>query len=334
MTEISVVTTVYNSKKFIQECVKSIKLQSFENCEHIIVDDGSTDKGLDFLENENSKKIRILFAGKVGRAKALNIGLEHSKGKYIAILDADDIAMKDRLSLQFQYLENNPSVDLVCSNVALMNENGDSIGESHLPQDHLELKAMLFALNPFAHSSIMFKKEWVAKVGAYNERCLKSIDFNFYLDLLAAGAKFHGESKCLTKLRSYENSWGKSDKSALQLKYAILGLINFYVREHHGSGFLRGPEENWNKVFDIFSHWFNEKKLANKWEAKKTFRKALGQYKKAHFSEATRSLLDAFKQDPALLFYRGSGFNYHQNVDDFLNETNLFFSSNNEHNIK
>lgn len=328
MPYISVVTTVFNSKKYILECIESTKNQSFQNYEHIIVDDGSTDNGLDIINAPNFPNIKIIKPGKVGRAKALNIGLENSQGKYIAILDADDIALPQRLDVQYQYLEANPKIDLVCSNVILINELGLVTGKSNIPQKHLELKNRLLHLNPFAHSSVMYKKEIALKAGKYNQSCLKSIDFNFYLDLLANGANFHGQNESLVKLRSYDTSWGKSDKNALQLKYAILGLIMYYIREN------KLPNLSWDRVYNFYNKWFDEKKLANKWEAKKTFRKAIGQLKSAEFAASMQSFYQAFHQDPSLLFYRGSGFNYDNDVKIFLDDFELSLSSNDIHNIK
>lgn len=321
MPFISVVTTVFNSKKYIFECVESIKNQSFQDYEHIIVDDGSTDSGLDFINNQNYPHIRIINAGRVGRAKVLNIGLENSNGKYIAILDADDIAMPERLISQLQYLEQMPNIDLVCSSIILINESSHVEGESSVPNEHIDLKNRLLSLNPFAHSSVMYRKEIAQNAGAYNEKCLKSIDFNFYLDLIAVGAKFYGMQENLTKLRSYETSWGKSDNNALQLKYAIMGLINFYIRDN------KLPKQNWDTLYNFYSKWFDERKLANKWEAKKVFRKAISQLKAGDFRHAIQNIYQAFTLDSMLLFYRGSGFKYEQDVK-------LFLSSYDVHNIK
>lgn len=321
MVTISIITTIFNSQKYILECINSIKDQSYKNYEHIIIDDGSTDSSLAIIQSNSDSKIKVISPGKIGRAKALNLGLEKSLGKYVVILDADDVALPERLAIQLATMEADSEIDLLCGNVLIINEDSQLTGESNISLEHAEIKQKLFELNPFAHSSVMYKRDFAIKAGGYNERCLKSIDFNLYLELISCGGKFKGLKKPLTKLRSYSSSWGKSDNQALQLKFAIFGLIRFYIAEN------KLPKQNWEKMYEYYSKWFADQKLAEKWEAKKLFKLFLGQLKALHIRKSVEYLYDALKMDPRLLLYRGSGFRYDEDVK-------LFLSCYNEHDIK
>ena len=88
--EVSVITTTYNSLEYLPLSIESIQNQTFNNYEHIVVNDGSTDGTKDYLDSLKDQKIRVIHLERSGRGVALNKGLEESKGKYVAILDADD----------------------------------------------------------------------------------------------------------------------------------------------------------------------------------------------------------------------------------------------------
>ncbi len=102
---------VYNSAPFLKEAIESILTQSFIDFEFVILNDGSTDNSKEIVLSYNDLRI-IFYDGKVnvGLANIRNKGIDISKGKYLAIMDSDDIATPDRLQKQFNYLENNKNI--------------------------------------------------------------------------------------------------------------------------------------------------------------------------------------------------------------------------------
>ena len=111
----------YNVERFIDESIKSILIQTYQQFELIIVDDGSTDRTLDAIRAFNDPRIKlIIHKTNQGIVVARNSALKASTGNYIAMLDADDIAFSNRLEIQIQYL-NEINIDLVCSKY--LNEN-------------------------------------------------------------------------------------------------------------------------------------------------------------------------------------------------------------------
>ena len=124
--DISIIIPLYNKEKYIIDTLKSVFYQDAQNWECIIVDDGSTDDGLKFVNhfcNNHSGNWKIVSVLNGGQAKARNIGIRESSGKYLAFLDADDLWVTNKLSKQFKYLEANPNVMGVLSGYAIFSSN-------------------------------------------------------------------------------------------------------------------------------------------------------------------------------------------------------------------
>ena len=109
--KISILMTVFNHQKYVRSSINSILKQSFKNYEFVIIDNGSTDLSKNIIKKIKDKRIRFYFLKKnIGRTNCLNFGLSKCKCKYVAILDSDDISRKDRLKIQFNYLEKNKNI--------------------------------------------------------------------------------------------------------------------------------------------------------------------------------------------------------------------------------
>ena len=106
MIKASVLMTVFNAEKYLEHSINSLLKQSYKKFELIIIDDKSNDNSKRIIQNFKNKKIKKYFLPKhIGRTPALNFGLKKCSGKYIAILDADDLSTKDRLLKQINFLE-------------------------------------------------------------------------------------------------------------------------------------------------------------------------------------------------------------------------------------
>ena len=110
---ISVITTTYNAENTVEDTILSVLNQKGVELEYVIVDDGSTDKTLDVMKRYSDPRIHIFEAGRVGRGNALNIGIANSTGKYIAILDADDVSHPYRLKTQLVVMEQHEEIDVL-----------------------------------------------------------------------------------------------------------------------------------------------------------------------------------------------------------------------------
>ncbi len=106
---VSVVMPTYNAGKYVEEAISSILGQTFSDFEFIIVDDGSTDRTPEILRTYTDPRIQLLFNEKnEGNYPARNRGCRLARGKYIAVMDGDDVAMPERLEKQVKFMEENP----------------------------------------------------------------------------------------------------------------------------------------------------------------------------------------------------------------------------------
>ena len=108
MPIVSVVTTFYNASSTIRDTIESIIESDFDDFEIILVDDGSTDDSNEIILEINDVRIHLHKPGRIGRSLALNLGLDKAIGKYIAILDADDLCLPSRFSIQASMLDSHP----------------------------------------------------------------------------------------------------------------------------------------------------------------------------------------------------------------------------------
>ena len=115
---VSVIIPSFNAEDTIQDTVNSVLNQSYKNIEIIIIDDHSTDKTVEIIEEiskANSKvQFYVLTENFGGPAKPRNLGIEQSKGEYLAFLDADDIWHPEKLKIQLEYMNSNGAI-ISCS---------------------------------------------------------------------------------------------------------------------------------------------------------------------------------------------------------------------------
>jgi len=106
---ISVVMPVYNCEQYVSMAIESILKQSFTDFEFIIIDDGSSDSSSEIIQQFKDPRINYLRnIVNRGNYQARNHGMEIAAGKYVCVMDADDISEHERLEVQFQFLESIP----------------------------------------------------------------------------------------------------------------------------------------------------------------------------------------------------------------------------------
>ena len=168
---ISVITAVYNGEPYFSRAVPSILSQDYEDFEYIIIDDGSTDQTPDFLSTmaERDPRIRILSPGRIGFVRALNLGISHANGEYIARQDFDDISYPQRFRTQLAYLDTHSAVGVVGAAYILADDNRGERYARTPPLEHQDITRALAKYIPMAHTLVMFRKEAWAQAGGYPE---------------------------------------------------------------------------------------------------------------------------------------------------------------------
>jgi len=153
---ISVLLPVYNADLFLDQAIQSILNQTLKDYELIILDDGSTDNsGIILKKYENVAKVYYLQHQPL--YKVLNNGLEIACGKYIARMDADDIAIPDRFYKQVSVLEANSNIGIVGGEAILIDKNGKAYGRLALQSKSLVIQWEKLVRNPFIHPTVMYR---------------------------------------------------------------------------------------------------------------------------------------------------------------------------------
>lgn len=227
---VSVIMPVYNMTEFVGEAIESILQQTFSDFEFIIIDDASDD-GTDSVVRSYTDERIVLVRNdsNIGNYASRNKGMQQARGKYIAIMDADDIAMPERLAKQFDYLEAHLDVLAVGTDCVFIS-NGQQKKVVGSYQD------ILFALldnNCFIHPSLMIRVDVLRQLNGYDERYYYSADYDLVCRLALRG-KIENltEPLILYRWHSSQISVLKRDEQKghaddIRLKYQ-LSFANYY----------------------------------------------------------------------------------------------------------
>lgn len=162
MPDVTVLMPVYNGARFLRPAIDSILGQTYRDFEFVIVDDGSSDETPHILASYSDPRIRIVrHETNRGITAALNHGLELAAGALVARQDADDLSAAQRLAKQVDYLRRRRDVAIVGSLGHVIDERGHSLGTLDRCQEDLTLRWYQLWDNPFAHSSVMFRRDVV-----------------------------------------------------------------------------------------------------------------------------------------------------------------------------
>lgn len=205
---VSVILPVFNAKDYIKEAIQSILDQSYENFELIIINDGSSDGTLDVILSFKSDKIKLISRENKGLVYSLNEGIKISQGKYIARMDADDISIHSRLSEQVKFMQEHENVGICGSFVERFEGEGSHYNEVvwKLPSEDADLRVRLLFGVPFAHPSIMMRKDIILKYNLYyNEIYKNAEDYKLWVDF-SRYTKFANIQKVLLRYRYLQTS--------------------------------------------------------------------------------------------------------------------------------
>ncbi|MDU1904881.1 MAG: glycosyltransferase family A protein [Dysgonomonas sp.] len=181
---VSIITPCYNDGNYILECIECVKNSTYDNIEHIIIDDGSTDKEtVEILENLSRGNIHLIRTENQGVCKARQQAILDSSGKYILPLDADDLISRDYISLGVKELESDNDISLIVTDYKLFGQYNKTV---KLEPYSLE---RLLGHNLFINTSL-YRRTAFDRVGGYNENMKDGLeDWDFWINILKDGGK-------------------------------------------------------------------------------------------------------------------------------------------------
>ncbi|WP_428333889.1 glycosyltransferase family 2 protein [Novosphingobium sp.] len=208
--KVSVSIAAFNAAAFVKAAVDSILQQSLRDIEVIVVDDGSTDRTAAFLAEYRDPRLRVVtLPANCGIATAHNVAMACATGDYFAVMDADDVALPDRLRIQAQFLDDHADVHIMGARI--IRTQADITTEIDRPQHPLsdgEIKANLLLLNGSAliHPTMMARLSFLR---AQHLRYLPpprgrvGIDHEFWIECVARGAVFRAMPDVVLRKRRH-----------------------------------------------------------------------------------------------------------------------------------
>lgn len=189
MSHISVVIPTYNAEKTIQETVFSVQSQTFSDIEIIIINDGSTDRTLEIIQNISDSRIKVFSYKNRGLPTARNRGIAQATGEFISFIDADDLWTPDKLERQLAALESHPEAGIAYSWTQLIDEQGHFLHRYHPVFFEGDVYTEILVNNFVSNgSNILVRKETVLSVGEFDSTLKSCEDWDFYIRL---AAKYH-----------------------------------------------------------------------------------------------------------------------------------------------
>lgn len=150
---VSVIMPVYNTAKYIQGAVDSVLAQTFKNFELLIIDDEGTDGSIELCRRYNDSRIRIISQANRGLAGARNTGIRNARGRFIALLDSDDVWEPEKLSHHVAHLRSSPEVGISYAASKLIDDDGNLLSIVQQPKLHDVSARDVFLRNPVGNGS-------------------------------------------------------------------------------------------------------------------------------------------------------------------------------------
>lgn len=259
-------------------------MQSYEDFEIVIIDDCGNDSSMEIVRAFEDKRIRIISNEcNKGIAYSRNLGIKESSGKYIALMDDDDLAPLNRLMLEYNYLEERKDIDAVGGRYCIIDERDTIIEFSpDTLQNPKFIKTCLMFYDPIGNGSMMFRKSVVEKHNIlFREDCLGMEDYLFWIDF----SQYGNISNLKDVMLYWRNVTGNetcrimNEKSELRVrkfaelqKYAIRSngfvldedIMEFLTRMlPEGKLYEKVRKDDLEKLYDIFQLMISQSEQNN-----------------------------------------------------------------------
>ena len=262
---ISVIMSVYNAEKYVGDCIRSILGQTFTDFEFIIINDASTDSSPEIIKSFKDKRIRLLN-NRERSYPTRNKGLRVARGKYICIMDADDISLPHRFERQVLFMDNNPEYGLAGSGYRVLGQDQDLFRES----DYEKIKVQLMRNNCFIHPSVIIRHDMLKK---HNLRYIRKYYYSSDYDFIARAARYFPVTNIPEVLMHYRVHEGQvtmqfrakqaelADEISLeQVKYLSINPTEDEARLH--IALLHGQQIEYSNEDKLFE-WLDKMMAAN-----------------------------------------------------------------------
>ena len=202
INSLSILMPTYNCAPFIESAIKSILNQTFKEFEFLIIDDGSYDETSEIVSRFKDSRIKYFLRKHFGFSNAANFGLNLANNEYIARMDADDLALPERLQVQVDFLNKHPEYDVISCWYALFSKKNISYLVK-TPISHNNIIDRLALHSDICHPGVVFSKRTIHTLGGYKNKTRE--DYDLWLRIKDK-VKFYNIPEVLMLLRDRADS--------------------------------------------------------------------------------------------------------------------------------
>jgi len=232
---VSIITPMYNASRFVAQTIESVLIQTYPHWEMLIINDGSRDNCVEIVERylENDNRIKLIHQPNTGSAAARNNGIRQASGRYIALLDADDLWDSKFLESQLRFMKEKKAT-VVCSAYRRIDEDSKEILQVQKVKLVVSLSDMRMT-NHIGCLTGLYDTKQFGKIFLKEE--LKSIrdDYAFWLDIVTLAGVAYGNQEILASYRVLSNSTTGNKKKLIgsqflfYYRYQKLGIIRSVI---------------------------------------------------------------------------------------------------------
>ncbi len=231
-SDVSVVIPYYNREKYIDEAIQSVRAQTLQPLEIIIVNDCSRESSRRYLDRYQDICTIVDLPANVGLAGARNAGIRLARGKFIALLDDDDIWLPRKLEVQRRYLDEHPECSIVCSSVwGFFSNRPDELWTSLGPRPLTLAEALTHKCWIVIPTTLM-RSEVARALGGFDPSFRFNEDRDFVIRCAASGYRIEGIEEALVRVR-------REDHDRLTRQHARMFLGHARVCWVHKALFYR-----------------------------------------------------------------------------------------------
>ena len=227
---VSIVTATYNMADFLSIAIDSIQNQTYQNFQHIIIDDGSVDKTDEVVKKYLADdRVEYYYQENQGQTVAKNNGIKHAKGEYVCFLDADNIWELDKLEKQISIFRDiGPTYQIIYTHQLYIDGDGNKLNTPDIERFSGKISNELLFENFVTFNTVMVRKECFDELGGFDENLPRSIDYELWLRF-STKYQFYYYPEVTTHYRIWDGQMSQ-DKDK-RYKYA-LRIMGDFIKEN------------------------------------------------------------------------------------------------------
>ncbi len=210
VVKVSVIIPAYNGDRYLAEAINSVLVQTYNDYEIIVVDDGSTDNTRHVVE-QYGKTVQYLSQTNQGVAASRNLGLAASRGEYIAFLDQDDVFLPHKLSAQVALLKQNSDLGMVNSGWQIMDQLGE-VKAAVQPWQHIPNldRKNLVIWKPVFLGAMLFRRSWLERLKGFDTNLEQTPDVDLVMRLAMMDCPAAWAKQTTVKYRQHDANASKN----------------------------------------------------------------------------------------------------------------------------